>query len=56
MSPERKRPEKKSPTPPERDVTDRQDPEHSEADFMRDLARVSTNRSKQKLAERARRD
>lgn len=55
MSPARKRPEKKVPTPPDRDVTDKQDPSYTERDFFRDLGRVTTNDAKRKLAERARR-
>ena len=55
MSPARKCPEKVKPTPPERDVTETQDAAHSEADFLRDLEKASTNRSKQRLAERDRR-
>lgn len=56
MSPQRKRPVKTAPTPPEQDVVEKQDPRHTEGDFLRDLARASTNRSKEKLAGRARRD
>jgi len=44
--PARKRPEKTSPTPPEPDVTEKQDAGHTEADFLRDLKRASTNRAK----------
>jgi hypothetical protein len=47
MSPQRKRPEKTEPTPPREDV--RQDPEHDEADFMRDLAKATTNQARKKL-------
>lgn len=50
MSPARKRPEKTSPTPPERDVTDQQDPGHNEADFLRDLAKATSNQAKKRLA------
>lgn len=55
MSPSRKRPEKKAPTPPGRDVTDKQDSAHTEADFLRALDRASSNEAKRKLVERARR-
>jgi hypothetical protein len=47
MSPSRKRPEKTEPTPPREDVE--QDPKHTESDFMRDLAKVTTNRARKKL-------
>jgi hypothetical protein len=47
MSPARKRPEKNAPTPPQRDV--KQNPRHTEADFLRDLGRATTNRSKERL-------
>ena len=47
MSPARKRPEKKAPTPPERDV--KQDPGHTEADFFRDLAKATSNQARKKL-------
>ncbi len=50
MSPARKRPEKRSPTPPERDVTEKQDPGHNEADFLRDLEKATSNQAKKRLA------
>jgi hypothetical protein len=53
MSPARKRPEKTEPTPPERDVTEKQNPDQSEADFLRDLERASTNRSEERLKDLA---
>ena len=43
----RKRPEKSRPTPPERDV--KQDPKHTEADFLRDLEKATSNRARRKL-------
>lgn len=46
MSPVRKRPQKSTPTPPERDVQDKQDPGYKRADFLRDLRRASSNRAK----------
>ena len=49
MSPARKRPEKAAPTPPKRDVAEKQDPVHSEADFLRDLGEATSNRARQKL-------
>lgn len=49
VMPARKRPEKTEPTPPERDVAEKQDPQHTEADFLRDLKRASTNRAKDQL-------
>lgn len=47
MSPVRKRPEKTTPTPPQSDV--KQDPGHSEADFLRDLEKATSNRARKKL-------
>jgi hypothetical protein len=47
--PKRLRPEKTKPTSPEKDVVVLQDSKHSEADFLRDLERATTNRSKQQL-------
>jgi hypothetical protein len=46
---ERKRPEKQAPTPPEADVTEKMDPEHSEADFLRDLGKATSNTARTKL-------
>lgn len=50
--PARKRPIKTEPTPPEQDVRELQDPEQTEADFLRDLERVTTNRAKEKQRDR----
>ena len=47
--PERKRPEKLEPTPPPEDVRELQDPDHTEGDFLRDLEKASTNRSRERL-------
>lgn len=47
MTPARKRPEKKAPTPPERDV--KQDPRHTEADFFRDLEKATSNQARKRL-------
>jgi hypothetical protein len=47
MSPARKRPEKTSPSPPQRDV--KQDPQHTEADFLRDLEKATSNKARKKL-------
>lgn len=55
MSPARKRPVKTAPTPPEKDVLEKQDPAHSERDFLRDLDKAVSNDAKRKLTERARR-
>jgi hypothetical protein len=49
MSPARKRPVKIEPAPPEQDVRELQDPEQTEADFLRDLERAATNRAKERL-------
>jgi hypothetical protein len=50
--PARKRPEKTEPTLPERDVRELLDPEQTEADFLLDLERVTTNRAKEKQSDR----
>jgi hypothetical protein len=55
MSPQRKRPTKTAPSSPQPDVTEKQDPGHSEADFMRDLARATSNKARKRLAAPARR-
>jgi hypothetical protein len=47
MSPARKRPEKTAPTPPKRDV--KRDPDHKEADFLRDLGKATSNQARKKL-------
>jgi hypothetical protein len=47
MSPARKRPEKAAPSPPQSDV--KQDPRHTEADFLRDLDKATSNRARKKL-------
>jgi hypothetical protein len=47
MTPARKRPEKDAPTPPQRDV--KQDPAHTEGDFLRDLAKATTNKARKRL-------
>jgi|HubBroStandDraft_4_1064222.scaffolds.fasta_scaffold717828_2 hypothetical protein len=47
--PARKRPAKTEPTPPEEDVRELQDPEQTEADFLRDLERAATNKAKERL-------
>lgn len=49
MSPERKRPLKSEPAPSVRDVSQKQDPRQTEADFLRDHERAVTNRAKEKL-------
>lgn len=49
MAPARKRPEKKAPEPPQVDVTDQQRPDHTEAEFLRDLGKATTNRARKKL-------
>lgn len=53
MSPARKRPDKTKPSPPAGDVIDKQDPRHTERDFLRDLERATSNDAKRKLAARA---
>ncbi len=47
--PARKRPEKTKPAPPEPDVAEKQDPEQTVDDFLRDLDRAATNRSPQRV-------
>lgn len=46
---ERKRPEKKVPTPPGKDVEEKMDPQHSESDFLRDLMKATSNTARTKL-------
>lgn len=46
---ERKRPEKRSPTPPHKDVVEEMVPKHSQGDFLRDLAKATSNKARQKL-------
>lgn len=46
---ERKRPEKRVPTPPEKDVLEKTDPQHSESDFLRDLGKATSNKARKKL-------
>lgn len=36
--------------PPSPEVTERQDPAHTERDFLRDLDRAASNRGKERLA------
>jgi hypothetical protein len=45
----RKRPEKTSPSPPERDVVEKQHNGHTEADFLRDLGKASSNQARKRL-------
>lgn len=47
MTPARKRPEKTSPSPPEGDV--KQDPQHTESDFLNDLLKATSNEARSKL-------
>jgi hypothetical protein len=53
MSPARKRPEKQRPSAPAPDVAEKQDVGHTEADFLRDLARATSNKARKRLAARA---
>jgi hypothetical protein len=39
--PARQRPEKTEPTPPDEDVAEKVDPDHTDDDFLRDLERAS---------------
>lgn len=45
----RKRPEKTSPTPPQKDVVEKMDPKRSEGDFFRDLEKGTSNKARKKL-------
>ena len=47
--PARKRPPKTKPARPAKDVRQLQHPEHTEADFLRDLDRASTNQADELL-------
>jgi hypothetical protein len=46
---ERKRPEKQMPTPPGKDVVEKMDPKHSDADFLRDLGKATSSQARRKL-------
>jgi hypothetical protein len=45
----RKRPDKTEPTPPDKDVREKQDPGHTGADFLRDLAKATSDKAREKL-------
>jgi hypothetical protein len=47
--PERKRPEKTEPTPPGEDVVEKLDPKHSDDDFLRDLAKATSDKARKLL-------
>jgi hypothetical protein len=47
--PERKRPAKEKPTPPDDDVVEKMDPDHSDEDFLRDLRKATTDKARKKL-------
>ena len=49
--PERTRPQKNEPAPPEKDVAELQDRDQTEADFLHDLDRATTNRADERLEE-----
>jgi len=49
--PARKRTTKYRLTTPAPDVAEKQDPEHTEAEFLRDLERVSTDHATERLAD-----
>ena len=40
---------KESPTPPSEDVAEKIDPKHSEADFLRDLEKATSDRARKRL-------
>jgi hypothetical protein len=46
---EKKRSQKTKPTPPGEDVVEKIDPEHADADFLRDLAKATTDKARKKL-------
>lgn len=46
---ERKRPEKQAPAPPAKGVEEKVDPQYSEADFLRDLGKATSNTARTKL-------
>jgi hypothetical protein len=54
--PARKRPDKNEPTPPAKDVADKMDPKHSDADFLRDLEKATSNQARKKLGLPSQRD
>jgi hypothetical protein len=46
---ERKRPEKTKPTPPDEDVVEKIDKKHSDADFLSDLEKATTDKARKLL-------
>jgi hypothetical protein len=46
---DRKRPEKTKPTPPGEDVVEKIDPKHSEADFLTNLEKATSDKARKKL-------
>jgi hypothetical protein len=46
---ERKRPEKREPTPPDEDVVEKLDPDHTDEDFLKDLEKASSDEARKKL-------
>lgn len=40
---------KDSPTPPAEDVVEKIDPKHTDADFLRDLAKATTDKARERL-------
>lgn len=47
--PAKKRPDKTKPTPPGEDVVEKIDKKHSDADFLRDLEKATTDKARKKL-------
>jgi hypothetical protein len=46
---ERRFPKKQAPAPPKRDVLEKTDPKHSEADFLQDLGKATSSKARKKL-------
>jgi hypothetical protein len=46
---DRKRPEKKRPAPPGEGVVEKIDPKHSDADFLRDLKKATSDKARKRL-------
>ncbi len=49
MSGKMRKPSTDEPRKPPEDIREKQDPEHSEGDFFRDLAKASTDQARKKL-------
>lgn len=51
IMPKRLKPKKLKPSAPKKDVVEKQDPKHTQADFLRDLDLGSTDKAKELMAD-----